>query len=140
MTIQYTATGFEPTAFGTQVSSHKPLDQCSSPVMFYFIFYFQADFVAAFNSMVSIFQSQLGILLKVSSDLDSLVTLDRLELKFTDINLKGSDSNPDLNIDEVLKEVEDETRKSVEASYNLSFAQIKTVVQKKLNYFGLVTL
>jgi hypothetical protein len=28
----------------------------------------------------------------------------------------------------------------MEASYNLSFAQIRTVVNNKLNYFGLVKL
>ena len=104
------------------------------------VFYFQSGFVSSFNGLVEIFKSELENLQKSSSDLEKLVSLDQLEQQFSDLGLAGSSSNPDLHIEEHLAQVRDETRKLLESSYSLSFAQIKAVVQHKTNYLGLVTL
>ena len=104
------------------------------------VFIFQSGFVTSFNGLVATFKSELQNLQKIASDLEKLVSLDQLEHQFADLGLAGSSSDPGLHIEEHLAQVRDETRKLMESSYTLSFAQIKAVVQNKINYFGLVTL
>jgi hypothetical protein len=92
------------------------------------------------NGLISTFQSDLRRLMEISGDLEKLVSLDQLQQRFSEIDLTGNGPSPAVHELEDGDQVQDETQKLMEASYNLSFAQIKTVVQNKINYFGALKL
>lgn len=94
-----------------------------------------AEVVKAFNGLVIGFQTNLRKLLSISGDLENLIALDKLAIaqeKFSDLNLDPTASSQLTNG----PEIQEKTVRLMEASYNVSFLQMKATVQKKLNYFA----
>ena len=112
-------------------------------------------FCYVFNELLLNFQSGLTSLLSSVKDFENMISLDQLSVlqtKFSTLSLhrlgqgesvisdKGMNALGDRETknDSLLDEVQLDILKQMESSYGISFLQIKTVVQNKLNYFSVL--